>query len=230
HLQVTPGAGIAEIAVRRTRQVGHSLPDAELAHYAIDFLFLIDDIGAQPHAFAAIIQPQGGLAVLLRLVIDGGIATPVHAVEAHAKRIVFAEPATSVDMGAEHRIREVVRRYPGQRFDLGALRHDVDGATDVAAGRHAAEQRARSLQHLDPLGHVDRHPEIGHQSVHAIESDVLAGDRETPQSEILVDIGARAGGAHRRLVSQYVDDAARLLILDGLHGVAGDAERRIQDV
>ncbi|MCY1407798.1 hypothetical protein D9M71_231070 [compost metagenome] len=231
-LLVEVGVAQAE-AGARVRRVGYTrgVAGQNRAHHALEALLLVQQIAGQAQSLAAEIQRQRGQRELAALVGDRGVTIAIDAVEAHAEGVALAEAAADIEVGADLRILAPVDADAGQRLVGGALGHDVDRAADATARRHAAEQRVRPLEQLDPLGELDRHPPEWQHAVQAVERGVGAVHREAAHGEGVDDIAAAADHPHRGVVGhQQVGDAACLLVLDGLFGIAGDAERRVHDV
>lgn len=71
------------------------------AHHAFQAFLLVQQVAGQAQALATEVQAQGEHGKLAALMVDGGIAVAVDAVEAHAEGVVLAEAPADVEVSAE---------------------------------------------------------------------------------------------------------------------------------
>ena len=67
------------------------------------------------------------------------------------RQVYIVDPMLATGGTLIDSINFVFERGALERLLAGPLGHQIDGTADRTAGRHAGEQRARALQHLDPL-------------------------------------------------------------------------------
>lgn len=201
-LLVQVGIAQAEacLRVRGVGDVGGSRAGQQRAHHAFQAFLLVQQVAGQAQALATEVQAQGEHGKLAALMVDGGIAVAVDAVEAHAEGVVLAEAPADVEVSAELAALGPVDADAGQRLVVGALGHQVDGAADAAAGGNPAEQGVRSLEHFHALGEFDRYPPERQQAIEAVEGDVGVLHAEAANRVAVHQVAAPADHPHRRIV------------------------------
>ncbi|MNF53750.1 hypothetical protein D3C84_351510 [compost metagenome] len=188
------------------------------------------EIRRKPQPLSAKIQAQHGHLAVDALVVPLGIAGLLHAVETQAELVLVTETAADIQHPADLAVRGVAAGELGERLVARALGHQVDAAADAAPRRDAVDQLARALEDVHPLGHfhVDR---IGRQdAVQAVVGNVAVEQTEAADGELLEAPAGRVGGAHRRIAADQVAQGARLLVLHGVAGVGGHAERGLHEI
>lgn len=113
----------------------------------------------------------------------------------------------------------------GNQIDAAA---DRTAARDTgAAGRHAVEQRARPLQHLDALNEISSRGIIWSDSVQTIQPIVAAVIVEAANEETIRTTARRLNDPDGGIVGENVTDRTCLLVLYQLRRIACLIERRV---
>ncbi|CDF94554.1 hypothetical protein BN844_0523 [Pseudomonas sp. SHC52] len=227
--RLAPGLGIvvAHIAGMGNLCIGANL-DTLLRRIGI--ALGVADVRGDTQPLTTKIQANHRHFAVHALVIPLGIAGLFHAVEADAELVVLAKAPAHVHGTAELVVGRVAAGERGDGLVGGALGHHVDPAPDAAPRRNTVDELARSLEDVDALGHfhVDR---IGRQdAIEAVIGHIAVEQAETANGELLIPPTRRVGRTHRRIAVDQVAQGSGLLVLDGLAGVGGHAERRFHEV
>src|SRR5690606_37299982 len=83
-------------------------------------------------------------------------------------------------------------------------------------------------QHLDPLDQLGAEVLPRQQAIEAVVGHVVGEDRQPTDQVDLLEIAKATRYPNRGIVEQDVADAGRLLVLDELLRIAGNAERRLE--
>ena len=227
--------GLAKVAVR-IRRLGNGQRSGRRQRRAwrCHVVLLPAQVGRQPRAAAAPVQPQRSHAGAHVFAIHPGFTAAARQIQAHAGCIVRPKTARNICCRIGLAAAGTAHRDTAERLIAGAFGHHIDqpaqATTADAARPRTTQEGIGTPEHFHALDKLGRHVLPWHQAIQTVVGDVIGVQRETPDKVGLLKVAKTTRLAHAGVVEQHIAHALGLLVLNQRAGVAGGGKWHVHHV